>query len=305
MQKYFKKEQPLKISLQQYWLQVDREWKTIEKSLEKHSASGFISKLDHELIEDLKSKKRELSLKHARIKHIYKSLGDILISEEMIDTICRTFDISKCRYGAICLKTETVQSIYQISEMFPELTKEALLMISREYIKDLFDEYALLETLSIMIRKYGMEDTTFEKFMFEVTKKAEKEERRYADVAWHIRIYCGEYTYKFVKHFEKFVKEHHISWERFCESLPSPEIVLKDQMELKLLASMAKDCWQICEPITFQMLEDYLDGDTELSSYEEQPIYYISTSGKKIEVPFTKTDFLKSIQDKQEILKRK
>ena len=103
--------------------------------------------------------------------------------------------------------------------------------------------------------------------------------------------------------FEKFIKEHHISWERFCECLPSPEIILKDKMELKEVGKRAKDCWGVCTPITFQMLEDYLDGDEELAHYDEQPSYYISTYGGKTDTTFTKTDFLKSIRKEQQKIK--
>ena len=154
-----------------------------------------------------------------------------------------------------------------------------------------------------MLRKDGIEDSTFEKFMDTVLKLADKEEQKYNDVAWYIRIYCGEYTYDFVRHFEKFVKEHHISWDKFYKSLPRPELILKDQIELKTIASRTKDCFGMCDPITFQMLEDYLDGDETLSKYEEQPTYYISTSSGKIPTSFTKTDFLESIQKEHQKVK--
>ena len=71
---------------------------------------------------------------------------------------------------------------------------------------------------------------------------------------------------------------------------------MKDQLELKALASRAKDCWGMCDPISYQMLEDYLDGDTELSYFDEQPYYYISTHSGKVLTPFTKQEFLDSIQ---------
>lgn len=301
MKKYFKEKQSKKISLKDYWIQVEKEYKEFEEMLKKYHTTGYIT-LDGL---ELESKQKALSLRYARIKHIYSSLGDVLISEEMIDTLCETFDSSKCRYGTICLKSETIKTMYEISEMFPELSKEALLLISREYIKDLFDEHSLIEILAIMLRKDGSEDSTFEKFMDKVLKLADSKDKKYSDVAWYIRIHCGEYTYDFVRHFEKFVKEHHISWERFYECLPSPELILKDQLELKKVAKRAKDCWGICDPITFQMLEDYLDGDIELSKYEEQPSYYISTSVGRIKTTFTKTQFIESIEEKQNVLKRK
>lgn len=305
MKKYFKEEQMLKISLQDYWIKIEKEYQKLEEQLKKYCTDKYVSEKERILIDELKFKKRELSLYYTRVKHIYRSLGDIQIREDMIDILCETFDSSKCRYGTICLKRETIQTMYEISEMFPELSKEALLFIDRIYIKDLFDKYSLIEVLAIMIRRDGTEDSTFEKFMDKVIELAEKEDKKYNYVAGHIRIYCGEYTYDFVRHFENFVKEHHISWERFCECLPSPKIILKDQLELKAIISKTKECSQVCKPITFQMLEDYLDGDIELSNYEEKPSYYVNTYGRKIPTTFTKTDFIESIKERQRVLKKR
>ena len=302
MKQYFK-EEGTKTSLEQYWLKIDKEYQRIEEELKKHCTGGYVMEKEMRLIRELETKKRELFLHYSRVRHIYSSLGDVQIREDMIDTFIEAFDSSKCRYGTICLKTETIKMIYEISEMFPKLSAKSLLLIHRIYIKDLFDKYSLIDVLTIMICKDGMEDSTFEKFIDEVTKLADKEDKKYSDVAWYIRIHCGEYTYDFVRHFEKFVQKHHISWERFCECLPSPELILKDQLELKKLSIKSKDCWMTCTPITFQMLEDYLDGDIELSGYEEQPSYCIY--GEKIPTSFTKTDFIDGIKESQKILKRR
>ena len=305
MKKYFKDEPSSKLSLSEYWMQIVKEYQEIAEKIRVCSCKVCPTQEELALIYELKSKQRGLSLTHARMKLIYSSLGDIQISKDMLDTICETFDSSKCRYGTICLKPETIKGIYEISEIFPELSREAILLISREYIKDLFDMYSLVETLAIMLRKEGKEDTAFEKFMDVVLKFADEEEKKYNEVAGYIRIYCGQYTYDFVRHFERFVKEHHISWTRFLECLPSPELILKDQLELNDLARKTKDCWGICEPITFKMLEDYLDGDTKLKDYEEQPSYYISTYVGKVPTSFTKTQFIESIQENQKVLTRK
>ena len=296
MKKYFKEEKTLKIDLKKYWIKIGKEYLKVEEELKKYLTAEHVTEKEKILIEELKLKKEDLSLAYARVKHIYHSLGEVQIREDMIDTFFETFDSSKSRYGTICLKQKTIKAIYEISEMFPELSKEALLLIDRLYIKDLFDKYSLIEVLSIMIRRDGMKDSTFEKFIDKVKELADKEDKKYSDVASCIRIYCGEYPYDFVRHFEKFVKEHHISWERFYECLPSPELILKDQLELKALTKKTKDCWMICEPITYQMLEDYLDGDIGLSRYEEQLSYYITTYDEKAPTTFTKTEFIESMK---------
>ena len=305
MSKYFKEKESEKKCLSEFVTKIESEYQELEEKLKKHQTKGYVEQEEMSKKYKLQSRKRELSLPYARIKHIYSALGDVPISKEMVETLFETFDSSKCRYGTICLKKETIKAIFEISELFPELTKEALVEISREYIKDIYDDYSLVERLAMMIRKEGKEDSTFAKFMGDVKKLGDKEDKKYSDVAWYLRIYCGEYSYDFVRHFEKFVQEHHISWEKFYECLPTPEIILRDKLDLKEVGKRAKDCWGTCIPITFQMLEDYLDGDEELTNYDEQPSYYISTYGSKIDTSFTKKDFLKSIRKEQQKIKIK
>ena len=304
MKKYFIEKEVSKISLSECYIKIEEQYQKIEEKLKEHSTGGYATQKEMRIIDDLQTQKRELSLSYARVKHIYKALGDVLIREDLIDILSETFDYEKCRYGTICLKLETVKTMYEISEMFPELSKEAIVSISRIYIKDLFEKYSLIDTLAVMLRKDKAIDSTFESYMDKVTKLADQEDRQYKDVAWYIRIHCGEYTYDFVRHYEQFVQEHHISWERFCECLPSAEIILKDQLELKSISERSKDCWSACRPITFQMLDDYLDGDIELSQYDEQPMYLTSPQGEKILTTFTKTDFLESIKGTQKKLRK-
>ena len=90
----------------------------------------------------MKSDLSKLSNKLVRVNYLYKILGNVLISEENIDTLCETLNVSKCRYKSVCLRSDSVKAMYAIIEMFPELTKEAIATISREYIKDLFDNFS-------------------------------------------------------------------------------------------------------------------------------------------------------------------
>lgn len=298
MKKYFKEKVEQKISLLEYYQKTEKEYLDVKKQVEEKSKEGYSSELYK-----LERLKEDLRLKYARVAHIYKALGEIEISEELINTICKTFDSSKCRYGTICIKLDTVREIYEIATLFPELSEEAILEISREYIKDLFDEYSLIETLCMILRKEGCEDAVFEKFMGIVKDFADKEDKKYENEAWHLRIYYGEYSYDFIKNFEEFIKKHHITCARLGEVVPEPEMFLKDQIHLKEVSRRSKDCWGSCKPITFQMLESYLDGDVELSEFEEQPSYYATNTGIKDPTSITKTEFLESIKEKQKTKK--
>ena len=277
MQKYFKEETNTKISLLDYFNKVDAEYENIEQ--------------------------KKKSLRYVRIRHIYRALGDVLIEEEVIDALCQTFDSYKCRYGTTCLSKETINGLYEISLIFPELTKEALISISREYIKDLFDEYSFINTLCLMIRKDGAVDSTFEKFMDIVKIAADEKEKIYEKEALDIQFYYGQYSYIFIEHFQKFLKQHYITCQEFGEALPDAELILRDILYLKDIARRSRECWSYCQPISFQMLEHYLDGDTELSEFDEIPSYYVSTVDKYFPTSFTKTEFLNSIA-KQKKLKK-
>lgn len=269
MSKYFKETQEQKIKLSDYFKEVELKYSEDE---------------------------RGKSLEYVRIKHIYDSLGDVAISKEMIDTICKTFSSGKCRYGTVCLKKESVQALYEISKMFPELSEEALIMISREYIDDLFKEYSLLEVLSMMLRKDGVVDSTFESFMEYIKEKALILETKYKQDAEKFKYYFRHYSYDFVMYFEKFMREHHITFEKIAESTPDYELFLKDQLQLREMSKKYRECWAIGTPVSYEMLEQYLDGDTELSKYPEEISYYLSISKETIPASFTKTQFLEDIE---------
>ena len=293
MEKYFLEEKVEKISLGEYFKEIEEQLDELKK---KHSCEGDWK---------LESSIRDLSKKYVRVKHIYGSLGDVLITEDLIDVLCGSFDWHNKKYGTTVFKDETIKGMYGISEMFPELSKSALTCISDEYIRDLFDKYYLVESLAVLLRRDGINDATFEKYMCLVQEKAKVEDSKYKNVQWNIRIHYGHYPYQFVRHFEEFVFQHHIEWEQFCESVPSPEIFYKDCIDLKKFSCSTKDCWGSCSPISFQMLEDYLEGDTELSKFDEQPYYYVSSSSDKKFSTFTKSEFIGSIKEIHEVKKRK
>lgn len=268
---YFRKRAAKEISLSEYVLKYEKEYQ---------------------------DKKSEIK----KLKHIHRSLGDVLITKEMIEAFLETFDSSKHRYGTICYQQKTIKDTYEISKIFPELTKEALIIIREEYIRDLFEKYSLVEVLSTMIRKDGLVDSTFEEFIKKVEKLAKIEEKEYIGVASQLKIFFGYYPYDFITHFRKFIIEHHISWEKFCDSLPSEDLIYKDMKALRELRISSRECWSCCSPVSFEMLEDYLDGDTELQYFEEQSYYYISTYSGETKTHFTRQEFLESI--KQEKIKR-
>ncbi len=279
--------------------------KYLKEKEEKVKLTDYLVDVEKEYEDHKNSYSDKWKLHLVRIKHILSALGEVEISKEIVEAICKSFDSSKCRYGTICLKKDTIRALYEISELFPELSGEAILCISKEYIKDLFEKYSFVEALCMMFRREGISDSTFEKFMDLVKSKGDEEDKKYDTEASHLRMFYGEYPYAFIQHFQKFIKQHHITLSKFGDSIPDPEFILKDQVQLKEISMRAKDCWDCCAPVSYSMIEDYLDGDLELTNFEEQPTYYISNIAGGIPTTFTKTDFLNCVKEKEERQKQR
>jgi len=281
--KYFSEVKKEKLSLKSYFEEIEGEYKSISKK-DKSSIT-----FEERMTKDL----------YYKLKLIYTTLGDVEISKDMIEVFLSMFACTS-RYGSIKFKPDTIKTVYDISEKFPELTSLALKEIYEEYIKDLFDEFSLVEVLEYYILKYGKEDKTFEMYMELVLKYADEVEKKYKYEAENLFYGHGEYTFDFVVHFKKFIVQHHITLKRFCDCVPSAEIFFEDQKLLLSLSRKSKDCYVTSLPVTFEMLEDYLDGDEELSYFKEESTYHISTTGERILAPISKSKFLKAIKEKKE-----
>lgn len=299
MSKYFRIEKEEEIKISEV---VERESKEVESLGKRIEELEKSSKLSSEIY-SLQRKVKDLKYRSLCLEHITKILGDISIEPSRLEALITCLDVSLCRYKRVCLKEETLKGIYEISTLFPELSSEAIKEIGKEYISDLFKDYDLTTELALMIRKEGSSDETFDKFMDLTKSYAEVLEKKYKDEAWKLEIYYGYYSHSFITHFKKFMVDHHISLEQMTSSLVSPMLILEDELKLKEISSKARECFMVCQPISFQMTEDYLMGDYDLERFSEQPFYYISIYGKEIPTTFTKTEFLESLT-KKSVLKK-
>ncbi len=304
MKKYFKTYESEKISLSDYVKESKEELTKFMGELQSYKRIEDPDIETYTKIYKLERLIKEQDLKRARIKHILKCLGDVSISRDGIEAICEIFASTEYKYGTVCLKAETINGIYEITEMFPEFTKEALLSIGNEYIKDLFDKYSLIETLCVKLKKEGSEDSTFESFMKKVKKFALQEQKKYETEAYYLGVYYGYYSFSFIQHFQEFIKKHHITCEQFGRSLPDVQIILQDELQLREIELKSKECFVSCFPLSYQMLESYLDGNIELAEYPDEAEYLVSIYGKKFKTTFTKAEFLESIKKKETSLTR-
>lgn len=299
MSKYFKEKEETKIKLEEHYELIKDEYEKLTLELERLIESDSKQEVDYSLVYDLERKQKELRLPYLQSRHIYKALGDVELSSEMLKTLSETLDSTTCRYGTVCLLEKNIVALYDIMTFFPMLSSEAILCIGREYIDDLFEKYDLLKKLREILKEEGFKDSAFEHFMEYVKEKAIELEKHYEWEAAKIEVPFGHYSYKFVKHYQDFIKKHHISYRKFIESMPERELFVEDELQLHKISLSYRDCWGICEPISYEMFDSYLDGDQELANFEEQPFYSITHMREKIPTTFTKTSFLESIKSRQ------
>ena len=268
---------------------------------EKVLLSSYLKKIEPE--NDIFAEKKKSST-----KFLINCLGDVELSESVIKTLTSYINTYGGKYN-VRTKPKTLKGIYEVYSKIPRLTGEAIEEISRSYISDLYEEYSLVSIFEDLIKTNGENDETFIKYMDSVEKASEELQERYDKDASVLDKFKEEY-FKYVgaKHYvnitsylKEAVKREHISIDAILSSLPSPELVEKDAEQLAELAKENRIIFGIGIPVSYKMTKELAENG-DLSSFEEQPYYYISTTDKCVDTTFTKQEFLDSV--KKEYQKR-
>ena len=266
MSKYFKEEETQKYKLSEY-LQKD--------------ASEFKSHLGEE--------KHRLK----RTKYIMEILGDISLDADLYRLFMNQFQCFGGRYD-VRTKKETIKGMYEITKRYPTLTADAIDKIWFVYIKDQFEEYALIDMLEKYIEIHGETETALQAYLDFVDRKAEEFDEKFEEEAKSLERYKEEYGEAFIKHLQYIIKSQHIPAEQITSSLPCKELIDKDKEQLVEIATRTRIYMGMCQPISYQMIESLSTGEG-LDYYSEQPAYVIN--GKQhIDATFTKQEFLDSIK---------
>lgn len=228
-----------------------------------------------------------------RTKYIMGILGDVEMDMETYKLFIGQFQSFGGRYD-VRTKPETIKGIYDISQKYPCLAKDALDEIWFVYIQDLFEEYALDEILGKYIEIHGETDDAFGAYLDFVERKANEYQTRFEEDAKSLDKYKAEYGEDLIKHLQYIVKGQHISASDIEKAIPSKELIEKDKQQLGEIATQTRIFMGMCEPISYQMIESLATGKG-LDSYPEQPAYLINST-RKIETTFTKQEFLDSIK---------
>lgn len=155
MSKYFKEEPTPKYKLSEY--------------LEKDAA-------------DFKGSIFTEEQRQQRTKYLMHILGDVSLDEKAYKVFMTAFQRFGGRYS-VQTKEETFQGIYEITEKYPELTDKALEEIWFSYIKDLYEEYDLVDMLEKYFSIHGQTDDAFQAYLDFVERKADELDKSYQEAA--------------------------------------------------------------------------------------------------------------------------
>lgn len=231
--------------------------------------------------------------RQARTKYLIETLGDISLDEDTYKLFIKQFQSYGGRYD-VRVKPETLQGIYEITEKYPSLTATAIDEIWFVYIKDLFEEYSLLDILEKYIEVHGKTDDALQAYLDFIDRKADEHQKKYEEDALRVDELKDTYSKQFVSHIKALIKRAHYSYDDIKKCLPTPELISTDEKHLSDISARTRIFTGCCEPVSYTMLDILLEDQT-LDTYPETPTYYIS-SGRQVQATFTKQEFLDSIR---------
>ena len=225
------------------------------------------------------------------------------LMESVMDGSCFTkdeFDMF-CGYFSSTLgydvktKPKTIIDLHYMVMKYG-LTKEGFEEIASVYTRELFEQYDLDEVLEKLIFAFGRTDDMFEGFMTYAHTKAKELDKVYEMESEKLDYLATEYGESFIKSMKHKIKRAHIKAETIISSLPSAELIKKDEAQLLELAYKTRIYMGLGTPASHMYIEEYLEDET-LSKLGE-PRYYITLGGKTeiIDATFTKQEFLDSVK---------
>jgi hypothetical protein len=231
------------------------------------------------------------------INYLITTIGDMELSEEMLKVFINQFNRLAGDYSVL-VEEETIKGMYSFISNNRDLSPKAINELWPKYIKDLFEDYSLEEKYSDMLKVFGKNDETFQMFMIYVDTKAKELQEKYEEDAKRTDDLVGQYTSNFIEHLKYLITRKHIKYDRLMECLPEPSIIEEDENQLLEISRYYRIHFGVSNPISHDMVES-LAKYNNLDEYDEEPKYYISTSNKSCPATFTKSQFLKTIEDKK------
>lgn len=191
--------------------------------------------------------------------------------------------------------------MYEIIKRFPELSARGVDEIWFVYIKDLFDNYQLIDMLEKYILINGKTDEALEMFIDYVNKKADEYNKTFEVEKEKLESLKEEYGERFINFLQHLIIRQHITYEKIINSIPASKLIKEDQKQLYDLSKSTRIYLGVGYPISYELTE-MLITDENLDSCPET-FSYVINNVRKVEATFTKQQFLDSIKEKQNVKK--
>jgi len=192
-------------------------------------------------------------------------------------------------------KPKTISDLHYLVMKY-DLTRDGFEEIARVYTRELFEQYDLEEILEKLAFVFGKTDEMFEGFICYAQSKAKELDMVYEKESEKLDPFIEEYGERFIKSMKHKIKRAHIKADTIISSLPSSDLIKKDEAHLLELAYKTRIYMGLGMPASHMYIEEYLEDET-LSKLGE-PRYYINLGGKTevIGATFTKQEFLDSVK---------
>ena len=166
-------------------------------------------------------------------------------------------------------------------------------------------ELSYLETLK-MIETFGKTDDTFRLFILYVKEKADELDSKYEMEAAKLDDYRSEYDiegrddfYQFISYLQRLITDEHFKYDAIVDSLPSPELVKKDAMQLSELARFYRCTFGTDYPTSYFYTKVLACG-LGIRECDEKIQYYVSAYKKTVDGTFTTREFMDSVRERRE-----
>jgi len=272
MKKYFKEEKEQELMLSEY----------LEKS-------------------DIKRCLCDNDIREKRTKYLINILGNVKMTEDIYILYINSFQKFGGKYS-VRTRPDTLIDIYNITNKYNYLSSNAIDKIWFIYIRDLFNEYNLMNILEKFISAFGKNDEAFELFIDYVEKKADINQKKYILESSKADELKEEYSENFISHLKDLIIREHYTYEDIKNILPSSDLIKEDEEHILELSTKLRIHIGSCQPISYTMFDSLIRNKT-LDMFEDKPKYSAST-GLEEYATFTKEDFIKSIKEKDIRIKK-
>lgn len=234
-----------------------------------------------------------------RMKRLYDSLGDVLVSKEFVDGFLAYYSYRDSRREDLPLATDSLKTLYGISLAYPELTSTSIKMIMGEFVPDVFDT---LQPLQVFDGKSLEEkEKAFPEFMEFICKAADQSDQEFQKEAEKALSLTPMYGEEFAKYISKLILLYHKKFDDIYYQIPTATVIRRDADYFYGIARQ-EIFGASGYPYSFYMCKHMiLLGD--ISAYEDRDLTYSSSLKGIVKARITPKEFLDSIQFKRDQMK--